>query len=130
MTKLEYPCRVQPLSEAEGGGYLIDFPDLPGCMSDGATPEEALRNGADAVRCWIEAVREAGRPVPGPSSAPVGKYTINVHEQLYEELAQEADRQGLSTETLAHVALTQGWAGLRDRPRGAAARAATLATAR
>ena len=28
---------VSPLSEEDGGGYLIEFPDLPGCMSDGET---------------------------------------------------------------------------------------------
>jgi len=115
MENLEYPFRIQPLSEAEGGGYLIEFPDLPGCMSDGATVEEAIRNGADAMRCWIEALREAGRPIPGPSSAAAGKYTISVHEHLYEELVQEAARQGLSVDTIANVALTRGWARLLQR---------------
>jgi antitoxin HicB len=115
MENLEYPFRIQPLSEAEGGGYLIEFPDLPGCISDGATVQEAIHNGADAMGCWIEAMREAGRPVPDPSSAATGKYTINVPEQLYEELAQEAARQGLSVDTIAIVALTRGWTRLLER---------------
>jgi len=54
------------LSQAEGGGYLIEFPDLPGCMSDGETTEEAIANGEDAKRCWIAAMRLAGRPIPAP----------------------------------------------------------------
>jgi hypothetical protein len=37
-------------AQDEGGGYLIEFPDLPGCMSDGATIEEAITNGIDAIR--------------------------------------------------------------------------------
>lgn len=60
MTSLEYPFTVRPLDSEDGGGYLIEFPDLPGCMSDGETIEEAIENGADAMR-------EAGRPIPLPS---------------------------------------------------------------
>jgi integrase len=38
---------MRPLIADEGGGWLITFPDLPGCMSDGETPEEAIENGRD-----------------------------------------------------------------------------------
>jgi antitoxin HicB len=105
MTSLEYPFAVSPLSEDEGGGYLIEFPDLPGCMSDGATPEEALRNGADAVECWIEAMREAGRPIPAPSKALVSKRMIATDNHTYRLLTEEARRQGLSVETMVNAAL-------------------------
>jgi len=108
MTTLDYPFTMHPLPADEGGGYLIEFPDLPGCMSDGPTPEEAIQNGADAVRCWIEAMREAGRPVPAPSRAPVGVRTINVDEHIYRMLAEEAERQGLDTESIANTAFLSG----------------------
>ncbi|WP_207458863.1 type II toxin-antitoxin system HicB family antitoxin [Azospirillum sp. SYSU D00513] len=55
---------LRPLSAEDGGGYLIEFPDFPGCMSDGETAEEALQNGSDAVRSWVAAMIEAGRDVP------------------------------------------------------------------
>jgi predicted RNase H-like HicB family nuclease len=48
-----YRFTIRPLAEDEGGGYLIEFPDLPGCMSDGATIKEAITNGMDAMRGWI-----------------------------------------------------------------------------
>jgi antitoxin HicB len=104
MTSLKYPFAVSPLSEDEGGGYLIEFPDLPGCMSDGATLEEALRNGVDAVECWIEAMRQAGRPIPARSNAVVSKRTIPTDDHTYQLLAEEARRQGLSVETMVNVA--------------------------
>jgi antitoxin HicB len=44
-----YRFTIRPLPEDQGGGYLIEFPDLPGCMSYGATIE-AITNGLDAVR--------------------------------------------------------------------------------
>ena len=105
MMTLDYPFTMHPLAEDEGGGYLIEFPDLPGCMSDGATPEEAIRNGADAVRCWIDAMREAGRPIPAASRAPVGLRTINIDEHVYRVFVAEGERQGLNTESIANAAL-------------------------
>jgi len=67
MNRLKYPHAVRPLSAEDGGGYLVEFPDLPGCMSDGETVEEAIRNGHDAVRCWIAAMRQARRPILIPT---------------------------------------------------------------
>ena len=65
--KLEYAVRIERLAESDGGGYLATVPDLPGCMSDGATPEEALRNVQDAIETWIEAAREWKQEVPKPT---------------------------------------------------------------
>lgn len=63
----DYPVIVQPLSEEDGGGFAAIVPDLPGCMSDGATPEEALSNVRDAIAAWIEAARDMKHPIPAPS---------------------------------------------------------------
>jgi predicted RNase H-like HicB family nuclease len=65
--KLEYSVRIERLAESDGGGYLAIVPDLPGCMSDGETPEEALRNVQEAIESWIEAAKEWKREVPKPS---------------------------------------------------------------
>ncbi len=67
MSRLEYPIVVEPLPMEEGGGFLATAPDLPGCMSDGATPEEAVSNIQDAIMAWIEAARDLGHAVPKPS---------------------------------------------------------------
>jgi antitoxin HicB len=55
---LEYAVRIEPLADIDGGGYLATVPDLPGCMSDGETPKEALKNVQDAISSWIEAADE------------------------------------------------------------------------
>lgn len=65
--KLEYSVRIERLNDADGGGYLAIVPDLPGCMSDGATPEEALQNVQEAIESWIEAAKKWGEDVPQPS---------------------------------------------------------------
>jgi antitoxin HicB len=65
--KLEYTVRIERLAESDGGGYLATVPDLPGCMSDGASPEEALKNVQEAIASWIEAAREWKQDIPKPS---------------------------------------------------------------
>ena len=64
----DYPFTIRHLSADEGGGYLIEFLDLPGCMSDGETVEEAIENGKDAFQCWILATKESGREIPKPGA--------------------------------------------------------------
>ena len=65
----DYEIAIRPLTEAEGGGFGRRFRKLPGCMSDGGTPQEALENVYDAIACWVEAAQEMGRPVPEPKHA-------------------------------------------------------------
>lgn len=59
-----YRFTVRPLTESEGGGYRVEFPELPGCMSDGDTVEQATVNGIDAMRGWTLAMRAEGHPMP------------------------------------------------------------------
>ena len=66
MNPHDYEVDILPLSEADGGGFTAIAPELPGCRSDGETPEEALANIYDAILCWIEAAEEMGRAVPPP----------------------------------------------------------------
>ncbi len=67
MNKLEYSVVVEPLAAEDGGGFVATVPDLPGCMSDGETPEEALVNVQDAIVAWIEAANDLGHIIPKPS---------------------------------------------------------------
>lgn len=45
MLTTKYPVNIGPLSEEEGGGFLAEYPDLSGCMADGESIEDALREG-------------------------------------------------------------------------------------
>lgn len=55
----------------EDGGYIADIPDLKACSAFGATPEEALNEVAVARAAWLEAARQAGKPIPPPKYRPV-----------------------------------------------------------
>ena len=63
-----YAIMVEPMSPAEGGGWLASVPALPGCMGDGETPEEALADAGAAIAEWHAASKALGREIPGPAS--------------------------------------------------------------
>jgi predicted RNase H-like HicB family nuclease len=67
MADLRYPVLIEPLSDEDGGGFLATVPDLPGCMSDGETPAEAIENVQDAIEEWLDLARKLGREIPVPS---------------------------------------------------------------
>jgi antitoxin HicB len=67
LNRLAYAIVVQPHAEDDGGGFVATVPDLPGCMSDGETPQEALANAEDAIETWLDAARELGHAIPKPT---------------------------------------------------------------
>jgi predicted RNase H-like HicB family nuclease len=46
--------------------FVVEVPDLPGCMSDGATYAEAVRNAEEAMAVWLDVATELGREIPRP----------------------------------------------------------------
>ena len=54
----------------EDRGYIADIPDLEACSAFGPTPEEALAEVKRAKAAWLEAARQAGKPIPTPRYRP------------------------------------------------------------
>ena len=50
----------------DDGVYVAEAPELPGCMADGPTAEDAVQNAEQAIREWLATATELGRPVPEP----------------------------------------------------------------
>jgi predicted RNase H-like HicB family nuclease len=50
----------------EDEAFIVDVPELPGCMADGATYQEALSNAETVIHEWIETARDLGRTIPEP----------------------------------------------------------------
>lgn len=51
---------------AEDDAFIVEAPELPGCMADGKTYQEAVSNVEVVIREWIEISQELGRPIPAP----------------------------------------------------------------
>ncbi|WP_163558120.1 type II toxin-antitoxin system HicB family antitoxin [Halomonas sp. NO4] len=50
----------------EDGSFVVEVPELPGCMADGETYEQAVANAQCVIGEWIETARALGRPIPEP----------------------------------------------------------------
>ena len=50
----------------EDQSFVVEVPELPGCMADGENYEQAVVNAQQVIEEWIETARELGRPVPEP----------------------------------------------------------------
>jgi predicted RNase H-like HicB family nuclease len=46
--------------------FVVEVPELPGCMADGSTYQEAVANAERVIQEWIETAKEEGRPIPAP----------------------------------------------------------------
>ena len=105
-----YPKILRQMEEEEGGGFLVEIPDLPGCAGDGETWEEALDNADEAVQEWIAAAEALGRIVPPPLSHDKysGKWVQRVPKSLHMKLAAVAKREGVSLNSLAMSLLAEG----------------------
>jgi antitoxin HicB len=108
MKKIEYPFTIRRLSKAEGGGWLVEFPDLPGCIADGETIEEAVTNASDALRSWLATAKEFKDPVPAPSAWMSGKWVQRVPKSLHAKLAAKAGKEGVSLNTLVVSLIAEG----------------------
>ncbi len=54
---------MEILEDRDEGGYVVSFPELPGCMTCGATMESAPANASDAKKTWLEAAIEEGTEI-------------------------------------------------------------------
>ena len=64
--KLIYPAIFKPFSDGSGG-YLVEFPDLPGCVTEGKNLEDAYEMAIDAASGWVLGELEDGEQIPKAS---------------------------------------------------------------
>lgn len=83
--------------EAEGG-YVVSFPDLPGCLSSGETIEDAIKNADEAKKLWIYAAIEDGIQIPDPDSLNEysGQFKLRIPKSLHKSLTEHSKKEGVS----------------------------------
>ncbi len=111
---LPYPVRLKKLSDpSEGETWLAEIPDLPGCMSHGSSPDDAVSSVEDAKELWISARLEDGYGVPEPSSDEYsGKFLLRVPKALHKTLSHQAEEQGVSLNQLVVYLLSRSAEGI------------------
>ncbi len=50
----------------DDNAFIVEVPELPGCMADGSTIEEAVKNSELMIKEWIETTKERGLDIPEP----------------------------------------------------------------
>lgn len=92
---MPYPFHV--IADPEGG-YVIKFPDLPGCLTQAETADELGMLAEEARTLWIEAEYEDGHEIPLPSLPEEysGKLQLRLPRSLHRTLAESAEREGVS----------------------------------
>ena len=108
MAETTYPFEVKQLAREDGGGFLVTFPDLPGCMADGETILEAITNAMDAEASWLATARAFGDPLPAVSQSYSGKWVQRVPKSVHARLASLARREGVSINTLVASFIAEG----------------------
>jgi len=94
---LALPYTRELIPEPEGG-WFVRIKELPGCMSQGDTPEEALAMIADAMEGWLEAALAHNLPIPEPRDDGdySGKFVVRVPRSMHCKLAEAAQADGVS----------------------------------
>ncbi|MCR5530938.1 MAG: type II toxin-antitoxin system HicB family antitoxin [Lachnospiraceae bacterium] len=90
--------RMEIVEDEAEGGYVVSYPDLPGCITCGETVEAAIRNARDAKKEWIEATLEGGKTIPEPDSLSdySGQFKLRMPRSLHRALAEQSKKEGIS----------------------------------
>jgi len=86
------------LYQDDEGDWIIEVDDLPGCIADGRTPDEAVENIRHAMSSWIESRIAAGLDVPEPAEIEEysGKILLRMPRFLHRRLSLQAKTEGIS----------------------------------
>lgn len=97
------------LWRAPEGGWISQVRELPGCVSQGETDEEALEMIHDAMQGWLEMALDMGDPIPEPrvEESFSGKFVVRVPRSLHRQLVEHAEREDVSLNQYINVALAQ-----------------------
>lgn len=89
--------------------WFIRVKELPGCMSQGNDPTDAIEMIKDAMAGWLEISLEDGNPIPEPASDEgySGKFVVRLPRSLHRQLAETASREGVSLNQLVNVSLAR-----------------------
>jgi predicted RNase H-like HicB family nuclease len=105
---LEY--RFSVIADPDGG-YVIDYPDLPGCTTQIDSLDELVPMAEDVRRGWLEtAYEQEGYDIPLPTYLPEysGKFNLRLPRSLHRTLAEAAERDGVSLNSYAAELLARG----------------------
>ena len=90
--------RMEIVEDKDEGGFVVSFPELPGCITCGETVESAVANALDAKKAWLEAAMEDGIEIHEPDSLEdySGQFKLRIPRSRHHSLAEHSKREGIS----------------------------------
>lgn len=90
--------RMEIVEDKAEGGYVVSYPELPGCITCGETIESAVANARDAKKAWLESALEDGVEIQEPDSLEnySGQFKIRMPKSLHRSLAEHSKEEGIS----------------------------------
>ncbi len=90
--------RMEIVEDKDEGGFVVSYPELPGCITCGETVEKAVANAVDAKREWIEAALEEGITINELDNLEdySGQFKLRLPRSLHRLLAEHSKREGIS----------------------------------
>jgi antitoxin HicB len=90
--------------------HVARFPELPGCIAHGDTPQSALDYALKVKDDWLETAFESGWPIPEPSEVPEtsGRITVRTPKYMHKQLIDRAEEEGISLNQLILSFIGQG----------------------
>ena len=106
---MKMPYRMEIVEDEEEGGFVVSYPDLPGCITWGETIESAVQNALDAKRTWIEAALEERIEIYEPDSLEnySGQFKLRIPRSLHRSLAEHSQKEGISMNQYCIYLLTK-----------------------
>ncbi len=90
--------KMEIIEDQDEGGFIVSYPDLPGCISCAQTIEEAIANSVDAKKAWLAAAIEDGIEIYEPDSLDnySGQFKLRIPRSLHRSLALHSQNEGIS----------------------------------
>ena len=112
---MRLPYRMEIIPDTAEGGYVVRFPELPGCLTCADTLEDAVLNAADCKKEWLTAAMEDGIDIPEPVSEDEysGQFKLRIPKSLHKSLAEHSKAEGISMNQYCLYLLTKNDASYR-----------------
>ena len=106
---MSLPYRMEIVSDAVEGGYVVCIPELPGCLTCAETLQEAVISAEDAKREWFRASIESNYEIPEPLSEDdfSGQFKLRIPKSLHRSLAENAKKEGINMNQYCLYLLTK-----------------------
>ena len=90
--------RMEIVEDKDEGGYVLSYPDLPGCMTCSDSLDDLLELAKDARETWILGMLEDGKEIPLPSDLQSysGQFKLRIPKSLHRSLSIHAKEEGIS----------------------------------